>query len=154
MNTSNEESAFPQVGRGKVARDMLVFQAKLFTDGVKDVLLSPLSLMAGLLGIFFSLGNPGTPLYTLLRFGKRMEGWINLFSAAYPADAAHEGDLNEESEGDPESDKPTPLDFDSLVDKLQAALTDPDERSRLSDQSKSQLVAMTKKLRGEQDQGL
>ena len=153
MNTSKEDTPIPQVSRGQVARDMLVFQAKLFTDGVKDLLLSPLSLMAGLLGIFFSLGNPGKPLYTLLRFGKRMEGWINLFSAAYPADVTREGDLNEESEGVHEGDKPATQDFDSLVDKLQAALTDPDARSRLSDQSKSQLVAMTKKLRGEQDQG-
>ena len=155
MKTHEEDVPLPQASRSQVVRDMFIFQAKLFLDGIKDVFLSPASLIAGLMGIAFGRKNPGLPLYEVLRFGKRLEGWVNLFSAAYPADKdLHDEpkESDEDSVKHEESAKLAPADFDSLVDRLQATLSDAESRSELSEKSKSTLVAITKRLRREQDQ--
>lgn len=59
--------------------DVLVFQLKLLADGLRDLLLSPLSLGAALLGLLFGGDRPGRYLQAVLRFGRRTELWINLF---------------------------------------------------------------------------
>ncbi|MFK8031325.1 MAG: hypothetical protein AB8G18_13905 [Gammaproteobacteria bacterium] len=160
MKADREDLPLPNATRGQVARDLLVFEAKLFLDGLKDVILSPVSLIAGLIGIAFGRDNPGLPLYEVLRFGKRMEGWINMFSAAYPVDKARytkPGEAEEPIEDDPSEPEGIANsgsgDFDSLVDRLQATLSDAEARSELSEKSKRTLVAITRKLRREQDQG-
>ena len=143
----DDKSPFPNVSRAQVARDMFVFQAKLFTDGLKDILLSPLSLIAGLAGIFLARSNPGIPLYELLRFGRKVEVWIDLFAAAYPNSSQHQKLAGEESNKSNEVTA-TSQDFDALVDRLQSSLFDPETRAQLSDRSKAQLDAIAKKLRG------
>lgn len=126
----------PDRTRLQVLRDLLVFQLKLFVDGVKDLMLSPVSLVAGLIGIFLSR-RPGEALYRTLRFGKRMERWIDLFGAGYAERS------NAESEGI--------QDFDGMVDRFQQSLLDPKVRARLSEKSKNQIDSIAKKLRRGED---
>ncbi len=146
----DENSPLPDATRAQVARDMLVFQAKLFTDGLKDIILSPMSLIAGLVGIFLGRGNPGMPLYELLRFGQRVENWIDLFSAAYTKPDASQTALQPGSETETgDTAAANTKDFDALLERVQSVILDPKQRARLSDQSKSQLDAIAKKLRGE-----
>lgn len=173
MKPNTNESPLPEATKSQVARDMMVFQAKLFVDGIKDVLMSPLSLLAGLAGILLSRGNPGAPLYELMRLGKRLERWINLFGAAATEESgeperhdATDTDENQRAEGPAEDAAPTslttiseeqelpanpaPRDFDELVDQLQATLLDPQARAKLSSQSKEQLGQVTRRLLGNQ----
>lgn len=60
-------------------RRLLVFQLKLAVDGLRDVVLSPLSLVAVLWGVLFSPRDRGAPFGALLRFGRRTDDWIDLF---------------------------------------------------------------------------
>ncbi|MEE4382862.1 MAG: hypothetical protein V2J02_12755 [Pseudomonadales bacterium] len=60
-------------------RRLLVFQFKLAVDGLRDVVLSPLSLVAVLWGVLFSPRDRGAPFGALLRFGRRTDDWIDLF---------------------------------------------------------------------------
>lgn len=63
-------------------RDLAVLQGKLLVDGLRDLLLVPASLIAGLISLLSSHdGKPGPQFYTLLQFGKQTERWINLFGA-------------------------------------------------------------------------
>jgi hypothetical protein len=74
-------------GRWHLIRDVLVFQLKLVLDGVRDVILSPISLIAALLDL--ATGGErrnGGAFYSLLRFGHRTDRWINLFGATGPSD--------------------------------------------------------------------
>lgn len=73
-----------------VARDIAVFQVKLFVDGLRDVLLSPTSLVLGLIGLLISK-RPGEPFYRLLRAGRATDSWIDLFGDAYPERDETEG---------------------------------------------------------------
>jgi len=67
--------------RWKLIRDLIAFQFKLAMDGLRDVLLSPLSLLAVIGGLIFAGNQPGRYFYNLLRIGHRSDQWISLFSA-------------------------------------------------------------------------
>ena len=71
-------------GRWELFRDVAVFQVKLVLDGVRDVLLSPISLLVTLVGLLTDTERPGRYFYDLLRYGRRTDRWINLFGAQPP----------------------------------------------------------------------
>lgn len=63
-------------------RDIAVLQVKLIVDGLRDLILVPASLIAGIVSIVRSTeGKPGAEFYTLVSIGKQSERWINLFGA-------------------------------------------------------------------------
>ncbi|WP_159592777.1 hypothetical protein [Chelativorans xinjiangense] len=76
-------SELPQVRRGsrtRLVRRVILFQVKLFADGLRDFVMSPLSIVAGVLGILFSRDPEGS-YDRLMRFGRETDRWINLFDA-------------------------------------------------------------------------
>ncbi|CAN5349241.1 hypothetical protein BH24PSE2_BH24PSE2_11780 [soil metagenome] len=88
------KSADPR-GRAQLLRDVLVFQLKLFVDGLRDLVLVPVSLVAALADLLGSGDHAGQRFYEVVRFGRRTERWIRLFAAADhlddpPEDAAPE----------------------------------------------------------------
>jgi hypothetical protein len=89
-------------------RDLGVFQLKLVVDGLRDLILVPTSLIAGIVSRAKGEGGrPGLQFYHLLGFGQQTERWINLFGAV------------ENSPG--KLDRPTPFgegDIDDLVGKF------------------------------------
>ncbi len=146
-NENDQDSPLPQRNRTQVARDMFVFQAKLFVDGIKDIMLSPLAFIAALAGIFLGR-DPGVPLYKLLRFGKRAETWIDLFSAGY-ATNSEKNSPPKNGDETPTKSESTRIDFDSLIGTLESSLTDPKARARVSEKSREQIDAIARFLRRE-----
>lgn len=73
------ESHYP--GRWRLLSDAVTFQVKLAIDGLRDLLLIPISALAALLSL---LGVRDSPLefYNVVRLGKRTERAINLFAVA------------------------------------------------------------------------
>ena len=65
--------------RGQLLRQILVFQFKLAMDGIRDVLLSPISVIAALAGILTNHPDPSRYFRQLLLLGHRSDQWINLF---------------------------------------------------------------------------
>lgn len=63
-------------------RDVIVFQAKLLVDGLRDLSLSPISIFAALVDLLVPGDDGGKRFYGVVRFGRRTEQWINLFGAA------------------------------------------------------------------------
>lgn len=68
-------------GHWQLIRDVIAFQFKLAADGLRDLLLSPASMVAALLGLFSRPKDPGVYFRKLMRFGKQSDRWINLFGA-------------------------------------------------------------------------
>lgn len=63
-------------------RDVAVLQVKLLVDGLRDLILVPASLVAGIISLSKTKdGVPGTEFYALVGVGKQSEQWINLFGA-------------------------------------------------------------------------
>lgn len=76
--------------RFPVLRDVIVFQFKLFVDGLRDLLISPVSLLAALIDLLVPGDDGGKRFYAVVRYGRRTEEWINLFGATGPDDPAQE----------------------------------------------------------------
>lgn len=78
------------ISRFPVLRDVIVFQFKLFVDGLRDLLISPVSLLAALVDLLVPGDDGGRRFYAVVRYGRRTEEWINLFGAAGPTEPAAE----------------------------------------------------------------
>ena len=65
--------------RVQLLRHVVVFQFKLAMDGLRDLLLSPISLIAALAGILTNHPDPSRYFKKLLQLGHRSDKWINLF---------------------------------------------------------------------------
>ena len=76
---SNDEPGHSP-SRSQLLRHLLVFQFKLAMDGIRDVLLSPISIFAALAGILSSHPDPARYFNQLLKMGHRSDKWINLFN--------------------------------------------------------------------------
>lgn len=69
-------------GRWVLLRDLAVFQGKLVLDALRDFALSPISLVAAIVGIIRKPERPGQYFYSLMGAGRQSDYWINLFGAA------------------------------------------------------------------------
>jgi hypothetical protein len=60
-------------GRWELIRDLVGFQFKLALDGLRDLLLSPVSIVIAMYGLFFGGDRPGKHFYSLLHWGHKTE---------------------------------------------------------------------------------
>jgi hypothetical protein len=74
---ASDESA--DVSRLQLLWDVVVFQFKLVADGLRDVLLSPVSIISAIMGLLAGGDKPDRYFRQVLRLGRRSEIWINLF---------------------------------------------------------------------------
>ena len=58
---------------------VIVFQIKLVADGLRDVILVPVSLIAALLGLVAGGSDPGRLFRRVMLWGQKSEHWLNLF---------------------------------------------------------------------------
>jgi len=65
--------------RGALVRDAVVFQLKLMADGLRDLVLLPLSLVAALAGLIRGGDEPEREFVEVLELGRKSEAWIDLF---------------------------------------------------------------------------
>jgi hypothetical protein len=80
--TTSKEAEPPspvESSRLQLLWDVLVFQFKLVADGLRDVFLSPISLISALIGLLAGGDEPDRYFKQVLRLGRRSEIWINLF---------------------------------------------------------------------------
>lgn len=114
-------------GRWALIRDVAVFQVKLVVDGIRDVILVPVSLIAGMISLLSGpTGKNGMKFYQLLGFGKHTEEWINLFGAEQNLPDKVEQPFAEAS-------------LDELVGKFESYLVDEVQRGGVTAQAKDRL---------------
>lgn len=104
-------------------RDLSIFQLKIFLDGLKDLILAPLSLVAGIAGLFGRSGHPGRYLLNVMRLGKRYEQWINLYGAA-------------DRESQPQEDK-SAEGLDAYLKRFERAIVEQASRGGLTSQARA-----------------
>jgi len=100
--------------RFPVLRDVIVFQVKLLVDGMRDVLLSPASIIAAFIDLLVPGDDGGKRFYSIVYFGRRTERWINLFGMA--------------DKHDPEA---APAGIDVLLAELEGLARDPARREEV-----------------------
>ncbi len=80
---SNSRSRLPVPldygSRWNLIRAGLVFEIKLFVDGLKDILLAPLAAIGVALDLVAGRGSEGRFLGWVMLLGERYEKWVNLY---------------------------------------------------------------------------
>ncbi len=114
--------------RWMLIRDVAVFQLKLLFDGFRDLLLVPVSLIAGIVSLVRGGDKPGPEFYDLLKFGRGSEQWINLFGAA---SHWHGTALDDE--------KFAAGDVDELVSRVETFVVDEYRKGGVTAQAKARL---------------
>ena len=59
--------------------DVVLFQFKLAADGVRDILLSPISIISAIAGLVAGGDEPDRYFKKVLKLGRRSDLWLNLF---------------------------------------------------------------------------
>lgn len=70
-----------RAARWMLLRDVIVLQGKLILDGLKDLVLGPVSIVAALVGLVLDRDRPGRHFYSLLRSGREFDRWVDLYGA-------------------------------------------------------------------------
>ena len=65
--------------RGELVRNAVAFQLKLMADGLRDLVLMPVSLVATFIGLARGGENPQREFHQVIEIGRESERWINLF---------------------------------------------------------------------------
>lgn len=66
--------------RNDLVRHAIVFQLKLMADGLRDLVLIPVSLFAAVVGFARGGDEPERELQQVIELGRQSEVWINLFN--------------------------------------------------------------------------
>lgn len=101
-------SATAPDARKTLLRDAVVFQGKLLVDGLRDLILCPISIGAAVIDVMQR--DDKRRFYEVVHYGQRSERWINLFEAAARA----------EEQPRPEIDLPT---LDEFVNRFEERLS-------------------------------
>ena len=123
---SNAGGSMPD--RWTLIRDILVLQVKLLVDGLRDLVLVPISLVVGIISLVKAGNTSGGEFYELLRVGRRSERWINLFGAA---ERVYGPAINE--------DRFPAEDIDKLVSRVESFVVDEYSKGGVTHQAKNQL---------------
>ena len=128
--------------RWNLIRDIAILQVKLVVDGLRDFVLVPISLVAGLISLFRAGDPAGNEFYNLLRIGKRSERWINLFGAAERV-----------PERPDEGVRFPDADIDVLVGKIESFVVDEYREGRATRQAKDQLEQLLRNVKRRRRRG-
>lgn len=124
--------------RWDLIRKALVFQLKLFMDGVKDLVLAPLVFVALFFDLFKPSREPGRNLGRVFRAGLVFEEWLDLYAPARDPDVEAAG-------------MSTPLagGFDQGLNQVEATLTQLAERGQINEKAKAALETLIGEARAE-----
>jgi hypothetical protein len=127
-NKTRASSSDPVPDRWTLIRDIAVLQVKLVVDSFRDIVLVPVSLIAGAASLIKGGERPAPHFYDLLRVGKQSEHWINLFGAADHVQGSS-----------PYDDRFAGQDIDSVVSKVEAFVIDEYKKGGVTAQAKEHL---------------
>lgn len=115
--------------RGRLVRRVILFQIKLMADGFRDLVMSPLSIAAGILGLLSPRGRADVYFDRLMRFGRDTDHWINLFDHRSARDGERAPSL------------------DRVADEIEAAIRRDYQRGGLSARGAEALAEVAMRLR-------
>lgn len=71
----------PKTDRWSLLADTIIFQVKLGMDALRDLLLSPVSIICALIDIVLKNSREQSLFYQLMKLGHKSDHWINLFGS-------------------------------------------------------------------------
>ena len=128
----------PEIARWTLIRDMLVFQVKLAMDAIRDLFLSPVSIICGLIDIFKGHSPSQSYFQKLMTFGQHTDFWLNLFGN-------HQNSANKLNT--PKNSKGTAdVNVDQLFTKVESLLKEQHGKGGLTASAKSTIDRYLNKI--------
>lgn len=129
--------------RWALIKQSVVFQIKLAFDAVRDLFLSPISLVFALIDILKSNPNDRTLFHQLMLFGRKTDTWINLFSQHQHQ---HQQEQHKSAENIPSTEgENQEKTFDQLLNNLEQAIQEQQKAGGLSLTAKDKLTSYLQK---------
>lgn len=75
--------------RNVLLRRVIVFQLKLAADGLRDLILLPVSMFAAIIGLLRGGDEPEKELNQVMDYGRQTEQWIDLFDQHASDEKSH-----------------------------------------------------------------
>jgi len=122
-----------RASRWSLIREVFIFQIKLTADGMKDFVLGPLALAAGLLDLARATPPDQGWFYKILRSGARFDRWVGLFDAVERPKPAPERSLPAAPEAPAPSSEPS---LETHLDQLERILVERHRRGGLTAEAK------------------
>ncbi len=69
----------PRMTAMKSLRCLVIFQLKLAADAIRDLVMSPVSIILFILDLILAPAEKDSHYQQLLKFGRKTDRWINLF---------------------------------------------------------------------------
>ncbi len=133
---ANTDTAAQTPDRWMLIRDVAVLQVKLVFDGLRDLVLVPVSILMAVISLVKGGDRPGPQFYDLMRLGKESEHWINLFGAA--EHARKSGTAPGHFAG---------RDIDAMVSRVEAFVVDEYKKGGVTAQAKDHFDKMLDSVR-------
>jgi len=95
----------PDISRWALIRDMLIFQVKLAMDAIRDLLLSPASILCGLIDIFRGHSISQSYFHKLMNIGQKSDAWLNLFGNHNKGEENSQGIRSQTTKNDVNADQ-------------------------------------------------
>jgi hypothetical protein len=95
-----------------VLRDLVIFQLKLLLDGVADVIVAQVAILAVVLDLVFPAERKGQRFYAVMARAERFDRWLSLYGSAEKADLDDDGLFGA-----------SPAGADTLLGRLEALVT-------------------------------
>jgi hypothetical protein len=121
------------MSRGSLVRRLVIFQVKLFIDGFRDLVLSPISFVAAVAGLLFGGRNPHAAFDRLMEAGHASDRWIDLFGH-------HAADGNARC-------------FESMVGDIETVLREDHARGGMTKEAETRLRGLAEELRRRASRG-
>lgn len=86
--------------RWTLIRQALFFQLKLGLDALRDILMSPVSIVLVIVDVFMGNHHQHSYFIRLMRLGKKSDHWINLFAVELPNAATQSDNVTADSNVD------------------------------------------------------
>ena len=128
QDEAQADTAKDEQDRWALLRDIAVLQVKLIVDGARDLVLVPVSIIAGIISLAKANFGSDNEFYELMRLGKKSERWINLFGAT-----------EEPRPGDRDFVKFPDNDIDAMVSRVESFVVDEYRKGGVTQQAKERL---------------
>jgi peptidoglycan hydrolase CwlO-like protein len=121
----------PEISRWPLIRSMLIFQIKLAMDAIRDLLLSPVAIICGIVDIFKGHNFSQSYFKKLMELGHQSDLWLNLFGYQDKNDEQANVQSNEDTQ--------TTMNVDFLFTQVESLLKEQHSKGGLTASAKTKI---------------
>ncbi|WP_286263643.1 hypothetical protein [Thalassotalea atypica] len=128
----------PELARWPLIRDTFIFQIKLAMDAMRDLFLSPVSIICALIDLFKGHSQSKSYFYRLMDLGHRSDTWLNLFGDHQADDESLKNSTSENNKND--------INVDQLFSQVESLLKDQHDKGGLTASAKDKIDLYLNKI--------